>query len=342
MNTKKRFLEIDVLRGVAAISVVLFHYTTRYSQKYGHSDGVLMYFPQGYYGVELFFMISGFVIFMSLDKIKSGSDFIIGRFSRLYPAYWTCLILTYAIVNIAGLPNYTISWYVALINLSMFQVFFNVPNVDGVYWTLEIELCFYIIMFILYQSRLLRYIYQISIIWLILMALTIILEKQSNIFIEPRIGILFFLKNQSIIFANLFIIGMMFYKQYKKGFSIKENCIIIACILVYKLQHSWNETLLIIFFTGLLHFIIHNKMSFLIQKPLLFMGTISYSLYLIHQNVGYVIINKFYQFGINPNISICIALTISILLGAIITFKIEKPIMRLIKEQYKDVTTKMI
>ncbi|MEH2281801.1 MAG: acyltransferase [Nostoc sp.] len=334
-------MEIDVLRGVAAISVVLFHYTTRYSQKFGHSNDLLIYFPEGYHGVELFFIISGFVIFMSLDKIKSGSEFIIGRFSRLYPAYWTCLILTYAIVNITGLPNYTVSWDVAIINLSMFQVFFNVRNVDGVYWTLAIELCFYIIMFILYQTRLLKYIDQLSIIWLILMALTIILEKQSNIFIESRIGLLFFLKSESIIFANLFIIGIMFYKQYKKGFSIKEHCIITACILIYKLQHSWLETLLIIFFTILLHLIIHNKMNFIIQKPLVFMGTISYSLYLIHQNVGYVIINTCYKFGINPNISICITLTISILLAAIITFKIEKPMMLFIKEQYKDVTTKM-
>ncbi|MBE8985831.1 acyltransferase family protein [Nostoc sp. LEGE 12450] len=332
MNTKKRLLEIDVLRGVAAIGVILFHYTTRYNQKYGHSDDVLMYLPQGFYGVELFFIISGFVIFTSLDKIKSGSEFVIGRFSRLYPAYWTCLILTYTIVNIAGLPNYTISWDVAIINLSMFQVFFNVPNVDGVYWTLEIELCFYIIMFVLYQTKLLKYIYQISIIWLILMVLTIILEKQGNIIIESRIGILLFLKSQKIIFANLFLIGIMFYKKYQKGLSIKEYFIITACILVYKLQHYWSETLLIIFFAVLFHLIIDNKMSFIIQKPLLFMGNISYSLYLIHQNVGYVIINHFYKFGINPNISICVALIISILLAAIITFKIEKPIMRFIKK----------
>lgn len=335
MSTKKRLLEIDVLRGVAAIGVILFHYTTRYNQKYGHSDDVLMYFPQGFYGVELFFIISGFVIFMSLEKIKSGSEFIIGRFSRLYPAYWTCLLLTYAIVNIAGLPNYTISWDVAIINLSMFQVFFNVPNVDGVYWTLQIELCFYIIMFILYQTKLLKYLYQISLIWLILMALTIVLEKQGILLVESRIGILFLLKTQAIIYANLFLIGIMFYKQYQKGFSLKQYCIITACILVYKLQHFWNETLFIICFVGLLHLIIDKKMSFIIQKPLLFMGTISYSLYLIHQNVGYVIINKFYQFGINPNISICIALIISILLAAIITFKIEKPMMQFIKERYK-------
>jgi peptidoglycan/LPS O-acetylase OafA/YrhL len=78
-----------------------------------------------------------------------------------------------------------------------------------------------------------------------------------------------------------------------------------------------------------------NKMNFIIQQPLLFMGTISYSLYIIHQNIGYVIINTFQKFEINTNISICVALITSILLASLITFKIEKPMMMLIKEQYK-------
>jgi peptidoglycan/LPS O-acetylase OafA/YrhL len=78
-----------------------------------------------------------------------------------------------------------------------------------------------------------------------------------------------------------------------------------------------------------------NKMNFIIQQPLLFMGTISYSLYIIHQNIGYVIINIFKKFEINTNISICVALITSILLASLITFKIEKPMMMLIKEQYK-------
>ncbi|BAY11162.1 acyltransferase family protein [Calothrix sp. NIES-2098] len=335
MNTKNRLLEIDVLRGIAAIGVVLFHYTTRYSQKYGHSDSVLMYFPQGYHGVELFFIISGFVIFLSLERIKSGFDFIVGRFSRLYPAYWTCLILTYAIVNIAELPNYKISWNAFLINFSMFQLFFKVPNVDGVYWTLGIELCFYLIMFILYQTRLLKYIYHISIIWLILMAITIFLEKQGIISIETRIGALLLLKYGSSIFANLFLIGMMFYKIYKEGVSREKYSIIAGCILIFKFQYSWAETVFIICCTLIFHLILHNKMRFLNQKPLLFMGTISYSLYLIHQNIGYAIIHTCYQIGINPNISICIALLVTILLATIITFQIEKPMMQLIKEQYK-------
>ena len=88
-------MELDALRGIAAFSVVLFHYTARYDSIYGHSNRLLFKFNYGHLGVNLFFIISGFVIFMTLDRTKSVIDFVVARFSRLYPAYWTALALTF-------------------------------------------------------------------------------------------------------------------------------------------------------------------------------------------------------------------------------------------------------
>lgn len=83
---KKRLIELDALRGIAALSVVIYHYTTRYNSLYGH-DSFLdnNYFHYCSQGVQLFFMISGFVIFLTLNHIKKPMDFVISRFSRLYP-----------------------------------------------------------------------------------------------------------------------------------------------------------------------------------------------------------------------------------------------------------------
>jgi hypothetical protein len=65
-----RFRELNVLRGIAASLVVLFHYWTRYGQLYVPDNPPLLgfEFPDGIYGVYLFFMISGFVIFMTLRQ----------------------------------------------------------------------------------------------------------------------------------------------------------------------------------------------------------------------------------------------------------------------------------
>jgi peptidoglycan/LPS O-acetylase OafA/YrhL len=55
--------------------------------------------PWGYLGVNLFFVISGFVIFMTLDRTLVPLDFVISRTSRLFPAYWAAIIITMVITH---------------------------------------------------------------------------------------------------------------------------------------------------------------------------------------------------------------------------------------------------
>jgi peptidoglycan/LPS O-acetylase OafA/YrhL len=58
---KGRLFELDVLRGIAALGVMLYHYTTRYDKLFGHQDTSYLDFSYGSLGVNLFFIISGFV-----------------------------------------------------------------------------------------------------------------------------------------------------------------------------------------------------------------------------------------------------------------------------------------
>ncbi|MCF2491443.1 acyltransferase [Dyadobacter sp. CY347] len=132
----KRFLELDALRGIAAIMVVLFHYTLS-------SNGKLLgwEFRYGVTGVDLFFMISGFVIFMTTSRIKQWPHFLVSRFARLYPAFWCCMSLT-AIVMIYIEPQlFSLSRLLA--NLTMASIFFDEEYLDQSYWTLLVELMFY-------------------------------------------------------------------------------------------------------------------------------------------------------------------------------------------------------
>ena len=135
-----RLVEIDALRGVAAMAVVLFHYTTRFAELYAPKTLPSLSFPDGHYGVNLFFIISGFVIFMTLEKTSRPMDFVVSRFSRLFPAYWFAILLTFSITHLLGLPGKLVDLSTAFANLIMIHSFFHVPHVDGVYWTLEVEL----------------------------------------------------------------------------------------------------------------------------------------------------------------------------------------------------------
>jgi peptidoglycan/LPS O-acetylase OafA/YrhL len=80
-----RFLELDALRGIAVFLVLLSHYTWAYDYHFQSLSEHSFHFSHGEFGVQVFFMISGFVIFMTIEKTQSIKDFIISRFSRLYP-----------------------------------------------------------------------------------------------------------------------------------------------------------------------------------------------------------------------------------------------------------------
>jgi peptidoglycan/LPS O-acetylase OafA/YrhL len=99
----KRLKELDSLRGLAALSVLFLHYTLSYGTEIGWIAGKpLVVFSLARTGVAIFFVISGFVIYHSLQRAETLRDFAVARFARLYPAYYTCMALTGVIVFVAG------------------------------------------------------------------------------------------------------------------------------------------------------------------------------------------------------------------------------------------------
>lgn len=132
--SKSRVNEIDLLRFLAALSVVFFHYSFR-----GYAADGLSRMPYpflapftkyGYLGVELFFMISGFVILMT---VASGSlrTFIISRFTRLYPAFLACCTITFIVTILIGAPKFSASLRQYIINMTMLGKFVGIPSIDG-------------------------------------------------------------------------------------------------------------------------------------------------------------------------------------------------------------------
>ncbi|PAX52348.1 acyltransferase family protein [Brunnivagina elsteri] len=148
MEKSKRLLEFDAIRGLAAFFIVLFHYGNPASWQNSHPFHYFFYLEEF---VQLFFILSGFFILLSIKRIKRSLDFIIGRFARLYPVYWISVISTIVITNIAifAKPR-TDKIYDIILNFSMFQEFFGAKNINIVYWTLTLELLFYIIILIIY------------------------------------------------------------------------------------------------------------------------------------------------------------------------------------------------
>lgn len=96
------------------------------------------------------------------------------------------------------------------------------------------------------------------------------------------------------------------------------------------------STLLVTLYFAVFVLFCKNKLGFLSIKPLVFFGSISYSLYLVHQAVGFVIIHWLYQWSDNAWLNISIAFLVVLAISIALTFIVEKPMAARIKKRYKE------
>ncbi|PHV13348.1 acyltransferase family protein [Chitinimonas sp. BJB300] len=329
--TTRRMTEIDSLRGIAAVLVVLFHYTTRYQELYGHTTVPLFSLPWGHYGVNLFFMISGFVIFMTLDKTRQSLDFVVSRFSRLYPAYWVAVPLTFIITSWLGLPGKTVGLESAAWNLSMFHNLFKVPHVDGVYWTLEVELLFYAWALLAFR---LGWLGRIHMLLGVLFALRLGyfgFEKLFQIDLPWLAFRLLILK-----FIPWFGAGIMIYRlTSRRGPPKPDIAMLLTAIVLLGVVESPMLALLACALSGVLFAVATGRLPLLTHPWLVWLGAISYTLYLLHENIGWAVMLHLQQAGLNANLTILIALIIALTLAHLLSRLVEKPAMHFLRERYK-------
>lgn len=320
-----RLIELDALRGIAALIVVLYHYLYRYNELYGHKSLSVDWIENGDFGVQLFFIISGFVIYWTINRSKKPCDFIVSRFSRLYPVYWAAVILTFTAVSIFGLEGRDVSGADALMNILMFQSYFKVPNVDGVYWTLLVELHFYFWIFSLSLFNLLKKVEYILLPFILLS----ILHYSGLVALPSPLIKIFILKH-----LPFFLVGICFYKMVNDLHNKMTLPIITICLIASGFIYGLDKVVIFASMFLVFYLAIIGKLKFLKNKGLVYLGTISYPLYLIHQNIGYIIINKFYQYNLPISFGVLTAVIVSVLIAIFMMKYIENPLLTIIREAY--------
>ncbi len=343
-----RIEQLTFTRFIAAISIVIFHYGS--GSFLFNNELVSFIFKQANVGVSYFYILSGFVMIIAYGNLKKINFFgyLKNRFARVYPVYFLAIFLIFGISLFKNLN-------ILDLTLNMFMIQAWVPgkaltiNTPG--WSLSVEFFFYllfpILLNLIYSTKKLKNITLFIILFWIASQIIFHLTMYSILKIP-------FYSIQDILYhplmhLNEFLIGNLagiFFikkqKNYKREYSFQIIILMIILITVLKFPMGFNlhNGLLAIFFVPLILLISLNKGIFtklLSKKPFVFLGEISFSLYILqapvwmffsdYRMLKYVGLNKITDF----TTSFFIRLIILIIFSSLSYLYFEKPIRNYLK-----------
>lgn len=311
-----RLTELDALRGIGALCVLLFHYSTRFHEMFPRAGHVPFSFPGGNYRVLLFFAISGFAIFFTLDRIGTVADFAVNRVARLYPAYLVAMVLTLSIEYLGHAWQLLIGPAAILANLTMMHGFAFIPDVDGAYWTLTVEIGFYFCMIAIWKGIGLRRLEPVLLGWL---ALRLLIQLWPDM--PERIVMLFVLR-----YTPFFVIGMLACRIWSGQRGWRQQApYAAAALLSVAVRETWDVTIVACLLVATFAALITGRLRFLAVRPLVWVGGISYSFYLIHQHIGFVVMLKMEEAGYGPWSAFLAAILVALALGTLVNRLVERP-----------------
>lgn len=363
-----KFVQIDSLRGIAALLVILVH---------ANSFGDVEHFPaflgkfisQGARGVQLFYIISAFTLFYTFDLRKQDPhlfrNFLIRRFSRIAPLYYLAIV-GYLVLRFYGwawkevpFPSF---WNVMsnLLFLHGFSPFWINDVVPGG-WSVGVEFPFYMILPILYyriksMSDALQYL--IGFIWVaLLIPLVMIQIKGVGSYDQWILFITQCLPHQMPHFGFGIVLYFLLIKKehfHNKHYPLLFHLIFLyfgfATISLYYLNYDWPLLHVVLSFWFSLGFSFMIYLVFTEEKKRLsgtiprYLGKISYGLYLSHF-AGYFIIGRFlgydpvsghsgfYSF-LNFGIRFLLCLAFSVVIASILRHVVEKPCQKWIRKKF--------
>ncbi len=301
-RASSRIAFLDGLRCLAIAAVVFCHYFAGFSPNdpqtpYPYGDLFDRYFQLGYYGVQLFFIVSGFVISLTLYRCANAIEFVVRRFARLWPSMLLCSVLTFVLtkaIHRNGFDHHA-AWFIPSLTFldpeALNRIFHTswFDSMDGVYWTLYLEVRFYLIAAILFFSRRGKF---AETVFYFAAAVSVIYTASSLLHLPLLHSILSFLV--VAYYLPWFLIGISLYLSWS-GNDVRYAAILGAFALFASLLNTIlgglnvrtgiaADLLIPLIALAAWRMPIVNR---LLSHPWVTnIGIASYSLYLIHNDVG--------------------------------------------------------
>ena len=282
-----------MIRGIACILVALMHITVTFSETY-HSPFLGNIFKFGGSGVDIFFVLSGFIITYAnrqyITKATSIGKFLQKRIIRIFPIYW--IIISFFLLLQLLFPSfYRTHFQLDIINL--LNTYLLLPNhdmINGVSWSLTNELFFYILFMLALLIPKKEYILMLLVAYLfflLVLPATRFTYTNNNIFF----GLLIFPMNIEFLLG---ILVVLFVDRFPQKWS---NYFLIAGVSIFILSAIFVDYGLFIFHNNYNRVVLYGFPSFFIilalvkkeftsnikvNKLFIKLGDASYSIYLFH------------------------------------------------------------
>lgn len=334
MNSRGNRIDyIDLLRVLALGAVISFHYFFNGISKGTVTSVSLTPFADlakyGYLGVELFFLISGFVILYSTNR--SPINFLKKRFLRLYPMYWLALIFIFAVTSLPWWENRGPSFGKFLLNLTMIPTAFGGTWVDDAHWFLLRELQFYLFIVVVMALGFAKRLPQIFPVWAIILCIW-------NLLNLPRFEI-WYLSGYFALLSG----GAIIYCIREWGWSLMRALGLLGayiCAMDTRMAKAqWLSShrnadysaltigIIVTALFLLLLLTLNKKVSSINVKWAGIAGAITYPLFLIHGRVGLLTVQNLAN---DSNKYVVYTLTLLILIGvAYLLLKLEKKVLNM-------------
>lgn len=325
-TTPVYFKSIQLLRFIAALYVVLFHISSPWNHA---ADLFTNLFNRGYGAIDLFFVISGFVVLQSGDTSNTGplagGAFLQRRFIRLYPIYWVFLLLFLA----AGLVQIktTTIW-------GFCRSFFLLPGHKGIIgtsWTLQYELYFYILIALFVLNRRFK--------WLLVVLFALSLVSMAGVVIASAFDRHFPVYGFINEYVANFFLGCIVYIIYNRISAAIATGLLVAGVLLFFLMPITTHLRHFISFgipaamllAGLTALENHQKIK--INRWFVLLGNVSYCLYLIHVPIIWFVwkqIGSYYQ---NNRFLLLLEVTATVVLAVLLYQYFEAPLLRFVNKR---------
>jgi peptidoglycan/LPS O-acetylase OafA/YrhL len=331
---------LDALRGLAVLLVLWDHLVGQYLMQshlswWPHSVvhtyvnvplGIIQDF--GWFGVCLFFLISGYVI-THVAQRETGRQFAIRRLLRIYPPLALAILLAMLLAPLSG-ESVAGGWSKVLWGMTLLNYLIVPQNVVlGVGWTLVIEMLFYSLVAL--QTLWFRNRPRVSVFLnLAVCAVSIACCR--------RFGDSFFLLAASIAFIPYLVVGQIFYLRSRGivGNGFLMTAVVAAFAVVqYGIREihtnflPLNNSYLLSFIVAVGVFVIAMLVNLRPSRAILFSAQISYSLYLVHGPVGFAVLGLSMHWGVPYSISLCLAIAAVFGVAYALNRLVERPSQRL-------------